>query len=115
MLELAAGLAEGLCAIHAAGVVHRDLKPANVLLAQDGPRVIDFGISVAAETSALTRTGLLVGSPGCMSPEQAEGREVGPPSDIFSLGAVLAYAATGAAPFGGGSAPPLVYRAVYAR
>jgi serine/threonine protein kinase len=113
VLRLAAGLAEGLCAIHAAGVVHRDLKPSNVLLAHDGPRVIDFGISVAAETSPLTRTGLLVGSPGYMSPEQVEGREVGSPSDIFSLGAVLAFAATGEAPFGSGSAPTLAYRAVY--
>ncbi len=100
VLELAAGLAEGVSAIHSAGVIHRDLKPSNVLLAQDGPRVIDFGISVAAETSPLTRTGLLIGSPGYMSPEQVEGREVGPASDIFSLGAVLAFAATGEAPFG---------------
>jgi len=113
VLALAAGLAEGISAIHAAGVIHRDLKPSNVLLAQDGPRVIDFGISVAAETSPLTRTGLTIGSPGYMSPEQAEGREVGPPSDIFSLGAVLAFAATGEAPFGSGSAPTLAYRAVY--
>jgi len=113
VLELAAGLAAGLSAIHAAGVVHRDLKPSNVLLAHDGPRVIDFGISVAAEASPLTRTGLLIGSPGYMSPEQVEGREVGPPSDIFSLGAVLAFAATGEAPFGSGSAPTLAYRAVY--
>jgi serine/threonine protein kinase len=113
VLALAKGLAEGLSAIHAAGVVHRDLKPANVLLAADGPRVIDFGISRAVEASALTHTGLVVGSPGFMSPEQAEGREVGPPSDIFSLGAVLAFAATGQGPFGTGSTPALVYRVVY--
>ena len=113
VLALARGLAEGLSAIHAAGVVHRDLKPANVLLAQDGPRVIDFGISRAVEASALTHTGLVVGSPGFMSPEQAEGREVGPPSDIFSLGAVLAFAATGQGPFGSGSTPALVYRVVH--
>src|SRR3984957_17735375 len=113
VLVLAAGLAEGVSAIHSAGVIHRDLKPSNVLLAQDGPRVIDFGISVAAEVSPLTRTGLLIGSPGYMSPEQVEGREVGPASDIFSLGAVLAFAATGEAPFGSGSAPTLAYRAVY--
>jgi eukaryotic-like serine/threonine-protein kinase len=113
VLALAAGLAEGLSAIHAAGVVHRDLKPANVLLAADGPRVIDFGISRAAENGALTHTGLVVGSPGFMSPEQAEGREVGPPSDIFSLGAVLAFAAAGEGPFGTGSTPALVYRVVH--
>jgi serine/threonine protein kinase len=113
VLALAAGLAEGLNAIHAAGVVHRDLKPANVLLAEDGPRIIDFGISRAAEASALTSTGLVVGSPGFMSPEQAEGREVGLASDIFSLGAVLAFAATGQGPFGTGSTPALVYRVIY--
>jgi serine/threonine protein kinase len=113
VLMLAAGLAEGLSAIHAAGVVHRDLKPANVLLAGDGPRVIDFGISRAGEASALTHTGLVVGSPGFMSPEQAEGREVGPASDVFSLGAVLAFAATGQGPFGSGSTPALVYRVVH--
>jgi serine/threonine protein kinase len=73
----------------------------------------DFGISVAAETSPLTRTGLLIGSPGYMSPEQVEGREVGPATDMFSLGAVLAFAATGEAPFGNGSAPTLAYRVVY--
>ena len=113
VLTLAAGLAEALNAIHAAGVVHRDLKPGNVLLAEDGPRVIDFGISRAVEASALTHTGLVVGSPGYMSPEQAEGREVGPASDIFSLGAVLAFAATGQGPFGAGSTPALVYRVVF--
>ena len=95
VLTLAAGLAEGLEAIHAAGVVHRDLKPSNVLLADDGPRVIDFGISRAAEASVLTQSGTVMGSPGFMSPEQAEGREVGPPGDVFSLGAVLAFAAIG--------------------
>jgi serine/threonine protein kinase len=113
VLVLARGLAEGLSAVHAAGVVHRDLKPANVLLAEDGPRLIDFGISRAVEASALTHTGLVVGSPGFMSPEQAEGREVGPASDVFSLGAVLAFAATGQGPFGSGSTPALVYRVVY--
>jgi len=75
--------------------------------------VIDFGISRAVEASVLTHTGLVVGSPGFMSPEQAEGREVGPPSDIFSLGAVLAFAATGQGPFGSGSTPALVYRVVH--
>jgi hypothetical protein len=113
VLALAAGLAESLGAIHAAGVVHRDLKPSNVLLAGDGPRVIDFGISRAAEAASLTRSGTVIGSPGFMSPEQAEGREVGPPSDIFSLGALLVFAATGQAPFGHGPTAALVYRVVH--
>jgi serine/threonine protein kinase len=113
VLSLAAGLAEGLNAIHAVGLVHRDLKPSNVLLADDGPRVIDFGISRAAEASVLTRTGLVVGSPGFMSPEQAEGGEVGPASDMFSLGAVIVFAATGTPPFGAGSTAALVYRVVH--
>jgi hypothetical protein len=112
VLRLAAGLAEGLAAIHAAGVVHRDLKPANVLLAEDGPRLIDFGISRSMEGSTLTQTGMVVGSPGFMSPEQAQGRPVGPPSDIFSLGAVLSFAATGEGPFGEGSTVALLYRVV---
>lgn len=113
VLALAAGLAEGLAAIHAAGIVHRDLKPSNVLLAGDGPRVIDFGISRAAEESPLTGTGLVVGSPGFMSPEQAQGSAVGPPSDVFSLGAVLTFAATGEGPFGTGSTATLLYRVVF--
>jgi hypothetical protein len=113
VLALAAGLAEGLLAIHAAGLVHRDLKPSNVLMAEDGPRVIDFGISRAMEASAVTSTGIVVGSPGFMSPEQAEGHEVGPPSDVFSLGAVLAFAATGEGPFGNGSSAALIYRLVH--
>jgi YVTN family beta-propeller protein len=113
VFDLAAGLAEGLAAIHAAGVIHRDLKPSNVLLAEDGPRVIDFGISRAAEISALTGTGLVVGSPGFMSPEQAEGGEVGTATDVFSLGSVLAFAATGKGPYGSGSAAALVYRVVH--
>ena len=112
VLALAAGLAEGLGVIHQAGVVHRDLKPANVLLAHDGPRVIDFGISRAMETTMLTQTGTVVGSPGFMSPEQADGKVVGPPSDVFSLGAVLAFAATGEGPFGSGPTPALMYRVV---
>jgi eukaryotic-like serine/threonine-protein kinase len=112
-LALAAGLAESLVAIHKAGVVHRDLKPSNVLLAEDGPRLIDFGISRAAETTSVTRAGFVIGSPGFMSPEQAKGGEVGPPSDMFSLGAVLAFASTGEAPFGSGSTAALVFRVVF--
>ncbi|WNF31090.1 serine/threonine-protein kinase [Streptomyces sp. C11-1] len=111
---LGAGLAEALEAIHTADVIHRDLKPSNVLLAQDGPRVIDFGISVAAEATALTRTGTMVGTPGYMSPEQLSGSApVGPASDVFSLGAVLTYAATGTGPFGTGPAQALNYRIVH--
>src|SRR5512142_1499781 len=114
VLALAAGLAEGLGAIHAAGIVHRDLKPSNVLLAEDGPRIIDFGIARAAEASMLTGTGVVFGSAAFMSPEQARGNRVGPPSDVFSLGAVLAFAATGQGPFGSGSGPTLMYRVVFA-
>ena len=113
LLTLTAGLTESLSAIHAAGVVHRDLKPSNVLLAEDGPRVIDFGISRAAEATGVTQTGLVIGSPGFMSPEQAQGHEVGPPSDVFSLGAVLAFAATGQGPFGTGTTPAMLYRVVH--
>jgi hypothetical protein len=111
---LAAGLAEGLAAIHAAGVVHRDLKPSNVLLAADGPRIIDFGISRAVEASALTATGAFVGSPAFMSPEQAEGGPVGPPSDVFSLGSVLTFAVTGHGPFQADTVPALFYQVVNA-
>ena len=113
VLALAAGLAEGLLAIHSAGLVHRDLKPSNVLLAEDGPRVIDFGISRALESSTVTSAGIVIGSPAFMSPEQAEGRPVGPPSDVFSLGGVLAFAAAGQGPFGTGSGAALLYRLVH--
>ncbi|MEY9929809.1 serine/threonine protein kinase [Catenulispora sp. GP43] len=99
---LGVGLAEGLLAVHGAGLVHRDLKPSNVLLSVDGPRMIDFGIARALDGSAtaLTQTGSVIGSPGYMAPEQASGQPAGPPSDVFSLGAVLATAATGRSPFG---------------
>lgn len=101
--ELAAGLAEALRDIHRAGMVHRDLKPANVMLAEDGPRVIDFGISRAAEFAAqdvLTQTGRVMGTPPYMSPEQfSSPQDVGPAADVFSLGSVVAYAATGHGPF----------------
>ncbi|MDI2127714.1 protein kinase domain-containing protein [Yinghuangia seranimata] len=110
---LGAGLAEALAAIHRAGVVHRDLKPSNVMLSADGPKVIDFGISLASEASVLTRTGSTVGSPGFMSPEQIDGLPVGPASDVFSLGAVLAFAARGEGPFGTGPTPALLYRVVH--
>lgn len=100
---LAAGLAHALKDIHAAGLIHRDLKPSNVLVTIDGPRVIDFGIARALETvtdGGLTHTGALVGSPGFMAPEQVRGDRVTPACDIFCLGSVLSYAATGTLPFG---------------
>ncbi|MFE1902658.1 serine/threonine-protein kinase [Streptomyces gardneri] len=101
---LASGLARALVHIHDAGLVHRDLKPSNVLLTVDGPRLIDFGIARAVDTVAegggLTSTGAVVGSPGFMSPEQVRGDRVTPASDVFCLGSVLAYAATGRSPFG---------------
>ena len=114
--QLAAGLAEALQAFHRIGLVHRDLKPSNVLLLDDGPRVIDFGISKALEDdsgTALTVTGTVLGTPAYMSPEQAVGREVGEPSDIFSLGSVLTFAATGRGPFGDGSTHALLFRVVH--
>ncbi|MFE6050023.1 serine/threonine-protein kinase [Kitasatospora sp. NPDC056446] len=113
VLLLTAGIAEALQAIHAASVVHRDLKPANVLLAADGPRVIDFGIARAADALTLTSTGLRVGSPGYMAPEQARGLPATPATDIFALGALAAYTAGGAPPFGGGSDSGALYRAVH--
>ncbi|MGW1025025.1 protein kinase domain-containing protein [Streptomyces sp. NPDC002577] len=100
---LAAGLAHALKDIHAAGLIHRDLKPSNVLVTIDGPRVIDFGIARAMQTvtdGGLTRTGALVGSPGFMAPEQVRGDRITPACDVFCLGSVLAYAATGQLPFG---------------
>ncbi|MER6121847.1 serine/threonine-protein kinase [Streptomyces sp. NPDC001795] len=100
--RLGAFLVEALQAIHAAKVVHRDLKPSNVLLAADGPRVIDFGISRVDGAPRLTRTGIVVGTPPFMSPEQMTGAPVGPPSDVFSLGGVLTYALTGRPPHGTG-------------
>jgi len=113
VVSLAAGLAEGLQAIHRTGLVHRDLKPSNVLLAGDGPRIIDFGISWVREVDRLTDDGIVVGSPGFLSPEQAMGRQVGPASDVFCLGAVLSYAATGWGPFGDGATQALLYRVVH--
>ena len=113
VLVLGAGLAGALDAIHAADLVHRDLKPSNVLVAADGPRVIDFGISRAAGAASLTLAGMVMGSPGFMSPEQAAGGPVGPASDVFSLGTLLAFAATGQGPFGAGSMAALLYRVVY--
>ncbi|MFE2586201.1 ABC transporter substrate-binding protein [Streptomyces sp. NPDC059378] len=108
-------LAEALTAVHGAGLVHRDVKPGNILLAPDGPRLIDFGIARAPDATALTSSGVIVGSPGFLSPEQARARggEIGPAGDVFSLGCVLAFAATGVRPFGGGSAAGVLLRTVY--
>ncbi|UUU42230.1 serine/threonine-protein kinase [Streptomyces sp. NBC_00162] len=116
--RLAAGLASALAEIDRAGLVHRDLKPDNVLLAEDGVRVIDLGIARETEGEAegdagLTRTGLVVGSPAYMSPEQAEGKPLTPASDVFSLGSVLAMAATGRSPFAGPSTFQTLYDVVH--
>jgi Protein kinase domain len=112
-LLLMAGVAEALQAIHAAGVVHRDLKPSNVLLAADGPRVIDFGIARAIEATTVTRTGMRVGSPPFMAPEQVEGLPVSPATDVFALGSAVAYAALGRLPFGAGNEHAMLYRVVH--
>jgi serine/threonine protein kinase len=113
--RLAAGLAEALRAVHAKGLIHRDLKPANVLLADSGPHVIDFGISRASSSmTQLTSAGMAIGTPGYMSPEQAQVQTVGPPSDMFSLGCVLAFAAAGSPPFTGDNPASILYRIVSA-
>ncbi|MEO3751520.1 serine/threonine-protein kinase [Streptomyces sp. B6B3] len=117
VLLLAAGMAQALKAIHDAGLVHRDLKPSNVLITVDGPRVIDFGIARALEAAAgegITRAGAALGSPGFMSPEQVRGQRLTPASDVFGLGSLLAYAATGRTPYGKLDTSPhlLSYRTV---
>ena len=114
VLLLMAGVAEALQAIHAAGLVHRDLKPSNVLLAADGPRVIDFGIARAVQAPMLTRTGFRVGSPQFMAPEQIQGGPVTAAADVFALGALAACAATGRPPFGEGDEAALLYRVLHA-
>ncbi|MFG2875954.1 protein kinase [Streptomyces sp. NPDC048337] len=112
---LAAGLAQALVDVHRAGLIHRDLKPSNVLLAEDGVRVIDFGIVRAVgEQTRITHTGALIGSPAFMSPEQILGRELTPASDVFALGATLVMACTGQAPFSAPSVPRLLHEVVNA-
>ncbi|MCF3184258.1 protein kinase [Streptomyces polychromogenes] len=108
-----AALSEGLVAVHEAGVVHRDLKPSNILLSPKGPRIIDFGIAWATGASTLTHVGTAVGSPGFLAPEQVRGAAVTPATDVFSLGATLAYAAMADSPFGHGSSEVMLYRVVH--
>ncbi|MFD9102681.1 protein kinase [Streptomyces virginiae] len=108
-----AALSEGLVAVHEAGVVHRDLKPSNILLSPKGPRIIDFGIAWATGASTLTHVGTAVGSPGFLAPEQVRGAAVTPATDVFALGATLAYAATADSPFGHGSSEVMLYRVVH--
>lgn len=110
---LAAGLAEALVAVHAAGVVHRDLKPTNVLCSPEGPRLIDFGIAQATDATSATLTGQVVGSPSWMAPEQIRGHSAAPAVDMFALGAVLVYAATGQPPFGDGQMEAVMYRILH--
>ncbi|MFB6613884.1 protein kinase [Streptomyces sp. NPDC056367] len=109
---LAAGLAEALEAIHRVGVIHRDLKPANIIVAEDGPRVIDFGIARALDGTALTQTGLQIGTPGFLAPEQLTGGTVTPAVDMFALGVVLTQAA-GGSPFGDGPSAARHYMVVH--
>jgi len=112
--RLASGLAEALRDIHRAGVVHRDLKPGNVLLATDGPKVIDFGISRPSDSEMRTETGKLIGTPPFMAPEQFQRpREVGPAADVFALGSVLVHAATGRGPFDSESPYLVAYQVVH--
>ncbi|MBT2440870.1 serine/threonine protein kinase [Streptomyces sp. ISL-36] len=113
VLLLTVGVAEALNVIHGAGIVHRDLKPANVLLASDGPRVIDFGIARAADSTALTSTGVSIGTPAFMAPEQAAAGTITPATDIFALGQIAAYAAIGAPAFGDGPSHAVLYRIVH--
>ncbi|MFB7333396.1 protein kinase [Streptomyces adustus] len=110
---IGAALSEGLVAVHEAGVVHRDLKPSNILLSPKGPRIIDFGIAWATGASTLTHVGTAVGSPGFLAPEQVRGAAVTPATDVFSLGATLAYASTADSPFGHGSSEVMLYRVVH--
>ncbi|MEV3968518.1 serine/threonine-protein kinase [Streptomyces sp. NPDC050698] len=115
VLWLMAGVAEALQAVHAAGIVHRDLKPSNVLLAADGPRVIDFGISLAADFTSYTVTGAAVGTPHFMAPEQASAGEVTAATDVFALGQTAAFAALGRPLYGEGPAVGVLYRIVHDR
>ncbi|MEV8529291.1 serine/threonine-protein kinase [Streptomyces sp. NPDC052000] len=111
--RLFAALAEGLASVHAYGVTHRDLKPQNVILSPQGPQLIDFGIAKGATDTALTQTGLAPGTPGFTAPEVLMSNQVGAAADVFALGATIAFAATGRAPFGSGPMDAVSYRAVH--
>lgn len=112
--QLASGLCEALRDIHRVGLVHRDFKPGNILLAEDGPRVIDFGISRVVDATALTQSGQLMGTPLFMAPEQfRDPRDAGPPADVFALGSVLVYAATGHGPFDADTPYAIAWNAVH--
>ncbi|MFE2284437.1 WD40 repeat domain-containing serine/threonine protein kinase [Streptomyces sp. NPDC059443] len=110
VLRLGAGLAEGLDAIHRCGLVHRDLKPGNVILAEDGPRIIDFGVVHDQGADGMTRTGTVIGTYAYMSPEQIRSAPVSPASDVFAFGSVLAFAAAGHSPFDATTVPAIVHR-----
>jgi serine/threonine protein kinase/cyclophilin family peptidyl-prolyl cis-trans isomerase len=114
VLAIGAGLAEGLQAIHSAGLVHRDLKPANIIIAADGPRVIDFGITRALDVTSFTSADALMGTPAYMPPEQALGQPVEAAGDVFAFGGVLTFAVSGHNPFGSGRLETMVYRVVHA-
>ncbi|URM94921.1 serine/threonine protein kinase [Actinomadura madurae] len=111
--RLGAALAEGLAAIHASGLVHRDLKPGNVIMSEDGPRIIDFGVARAAEAGSLTADGAVLGTYAYMAPEQVLGERSGPPADVFALGCVLAFAATGRSPYDAATIPAIVHRVLH--
>ncbi|MGY5003133.1 protein kinase domain-containing protein [Streptomyces griseus] len=110
---LGSRLAAALVAVHEAGLIHRDVKPGNVLLALDGPRLIDFGIARHEGATALTTSGAVIGTPGYLAPEQASAAPLGPPCDVFSLGCVLGYAATGRPPFGAGGGAGALFRTIH--
>jgi serine/threonine protein kinase len=113
LVAFAAGVAEAMAAMHAAGVTHRDLTPVNVILGRWGPKIIDFGIARAEDSATLTHTGMRIGTPAWMAPEQARGERVGPAVDTFAWGTLVAYAGTGRHPFGNGRVDAVLYRVVH--
>lgn len=113
LIGFALALAEALSAIHARGLIHRDLKPSNVILSPDGPRIIDFGIARAADDTAITASGVSLGTPAWMAPEQVRGLDTGPPADVFGWASLAAFASIGRPPFGTGTAEAILYRVVH--